>query len=137
MYRTRSRFTPGRILLLIAAALVFPSTVNASGTFRALFEFSSVGGGTPYAGLTLDPAGNLYGTTADAGRYGLGSVFKLTRNQDGTWAESILYSFQGGSDGSYPFAEVIFDSAGNLYGTTNNGGGCQSSTLLAVARFTS
>ena len=129
MYRTRSRFTPGRILLLIAAALVFPSTVNASGTFRALFEFSTVGGGPPFSSLTLDPAGNLYGTTATAGRYGLGSVFKLTRNQDGTWAENILYSFQGGSDGSYPLAEVIFDSAGNLYGTTNNGGGCQSSTL--------
>src|SRR6266496_3165405 len=129
MYPTNFRFTPGRILLLIAAALVLPSTVNASGTFRTVFEFNSVGGGTPYAGLTLDSAGNLYGTTADGGTSSRGTVFKLTRNLDGTWTESTLHSFQGGSDGSFPNAEVVFDSAGNLYGTTNNGGGCQSYTF--------
>ena len=68
------------------------------------------------------PAGNLYGTTSSGGASGLGTVYQLTPSNGG-WTESVLYSFAGGSDGSQPWGGVIFDKAGNLYGTTYEGGG--------------
>lgn len=69
----------------------------------------------------FDAAGNLYGTTS-AGGVGAGVVFKLTPNSDGTWAESVIYTFTGGSDGAVPLDGLISDAAGNLYGTTSTGG---------------
>jgi len=80
--------------------------------------------------LVFDNAGNLYGTTIDGGtpkcgpfgRGGRGTVYQLTPNPDGTWKENILYRFPGGADGAEPYAGVIFDAAGNLYGTTAAGG---------------
>jgi uncharacterized repeat protein (TIGR03803 family) len=71
--------------------------------------------------LIFDQAGNLYGTTSGGGAYGYGAVFELVPSQGG-WTEKLLYSFTGGSDGSQPFAGLIFDNAGNLYGTTVYGG---------------
>ncbi len=83
-------------------------------------------GATPYDGLVADSAGNLYGTAYNRGQYNWGVVFELTPSGSG-WTETTLYSFKGGSDGAYPAAGVIFDSAGNLYGATTergaNGGG--------------
>jgi uncharacterized repeat protein (TIGR03803 family) len=83
-------------------------------------------GANPYAGLILDAAGNLYGTTSSGGANGFGgTVFKLTPNKDGTWSESVLYSFcsfTNCTDGGFPYAGVILDHAGNLYGTTVYGG---------------
>jgi uncharacterized repeat protein (TIGR03803 family) len=76
----------------------------------------------PYAGLTTDKAGNLYGTTQLGGAYNQGTVFELTLGSSG-WTETILYSFTGNQDGSQPTSNVIFDSAGHLYGTTTWGGG--------------
>src|ERR1051326_1159054 len=80
-------------------------------------------GALPYAGLIFDSAGNLYGTAANGGLtdhcgQGCGVAFELTRNPDGTWSESILYSFSGLEDGSLPLGGLISDSVGNLYGTT-------------------
>jgi uncharacterized repeat protein (TIGR03803 family) len=71
--------------------------------------------------LAFDVAGNIYGTTSAGGVHGKGTVFKLTRTQ-GMWIEDILYSFTGGADGFGPQGGVVFDSAGNLYGTTAIGG---------------
>ncbi len=76
--------------------------------------------------LTLDAAGNLYGTTmdggfaacAESGGEGCGTVFKLDSNNN----ETTLHSFTGGADGSYPLGGVMLDSAGNLYGTALRGG---------------
>jgi uncharacterized repeat protein (TIGR03803 family) len=86
-------------------------------------------GAFPYAGLTLDSAGNLYGTTLLGGTqptnclgWSCGTVFKLAPGSHGSWTESILYSFTGGSDGGEPRGELIFDSAGSLYGTASVGG---------------
>ena len=79
-------------------------------------------GDLPVAGLIFDQAGNLYGTTEWGGPLGQGSVFKLTPNTDGGWTESLLYSFTQGADGSMPVAGLIFDQAGNLYGTAGVGG---------------
>jgi uncharacterized repeat protein (TIGR03803 family) len=110
---------------------VFELTPNADGSWekKVLHQFTGrKDGGNPSAGLTLDGAGNLYGTTALGGNlnycngWGCGTVFKLTPNTDGTWTESVLYSFKDGSDGSGPRADVIFDATGNLYGTTAGDG---------------
>jgi uncharacterized repeat protein (TIGR03803 family) len=74
--------------------------------------------------VVLDTAGNLYGTTvaggADPGY--AGTVFKLTPGAKNKWTETVLYSFSGGNDGSEPYASVVLDNAGNLYGTTYQGG---------------
>ena len=71
--------------------------------------------------LIFDQAGNIYGTTTAGGAYGYGTVFKLTPS-GGSWTETVLYSFTGGSDGSAPESGLIFDNVGNLYGTTFVGG---------------
>jgi hypothetical protein len=81
-------------------------------------------GELPYAGLIFDSAGDLYGTTARGGPFGeeYGMVFELTPKAQGGWEEKVLYQFKGGTDGGFPFAGLIFDTAGNLYGTTTYGG---------------
>jgi uncharacterized repeat protein (TIGR03803 family) len=75
-------------------------------------------------------AGNLYGTTSVGGFYGYGTVFELTPSSDGTWAETTLYAFTGGSDGGTPMAGLVFDGDGNFYGTTESGGGGPCDTLV-------
>lgn len=84
-------------------------------------------GSYPTTSLTLDHAGNLYGTTRSGGAYGCGTVFKLTPASSAPWKETILHSFACyPTDGASPSGSLIFDSAGNLYGVTNVGGsgGC-------------
>jgi len=77
--------------------------------------------------LHFDAVGNIYGTTISGGsgncEYGTGCgvIYKLT-SSNGTWTESVLYSFTGGNDGGNPFAGVVFDATGNLYGTVASGG---------------
>jgi uncharacterized repeat protein (TIGR03803 family) len=88
----------------------------------------------PPDGLTIDTAGNLYGTTWEGGEYGAGVVFQLSRNTKGRWTEKVLHSFGAAEDGSAPQAGVTFDAAGNLYGTTIYGGThqCQNVTCGVV-----
>jgi uncharacterized repeat protein (TIGR03803 family) len=90
---------------------------------QVLYTFTANGDGWgPYASLITDSAGNLYGTTKGGGSANFGIVFKLTSN-GGSYTESVLNSFKGGtSDGASPYAALIMDSAGNLYGTTTAGG---------------
>jgi uncharacterized repeat protein (TIGR03803 family) len=115
------------------AGIVFKLTPTGNGwTSSVLYAFSGgADGGTPQAGLVFDSAGNLYGTTSCGGdvlvfspfcEQGLGTVFELTPQSGGSWAESILYTFTGAADGGYPVASLIFDAASNLYGTTEFGG---------------
>lgn len=89
-------------------------------TFSVLYTFSGADGNQPFAGLTMDRGGNLYGTTAVGGA-GFGSVFKLSPSGSG-WTFSNLYTFHGGSDGAQPQARVVFGPDGTLYGTTTFGG---------------
>jgi uncharacterized repeat protein (TIGR03803 family) len=95
---------------------------------RILYSFGGVqrDGEVPGAGqLTMDHVGNLYGTTQGGGATGYGTVFKLTDISSatgGVWAETVLHSFTPGGLGYQPYGGVIFDNAGNLYGTTANGG---------------
>jgi uncharacterized repeat protein (TIGR03803 family) len=101
---------------------------NDKWQFSVIYTFSGgTDGGNPLGSLVFDAAGNAYSTTSSGGANGLGVVFELTPPPQGapakTWTESVLYSFQGGSnDGAAPFGNVVFDSAGNLYGTTSIGG---------------
>ena len=98
---------------------------NGSWTEKDIYSFNSgiQDGVQPYSSLTLDPYGNLYGTTYSGGAYNAGTVFQVHPNQDGTWSEKILHSFKAdGTDGYYPYANLIFDKNGNLYGTTSSGG---------------
>ena len=72
----------------------------------------------PYAGLVRDSNDNLYGTASTGGITGNGTVFML----DAARRLNVLYTFEGGADGQYPYGGLLRDSAGNLYGTTANGG---------------
>lgn len=77
----------------------------------------------PGSGVVRDAAGNLYGTTRYGGTYSGGVVFKLAQNADGSWSETVLYNFlPDGQDGDQPSGPLILDPAGNLYGTTVDGG---------------
>jgi uncharacterized repeat protein (TIGR03803 family) len=87
-----------------------------------LYSFTGKYGRDPQAGLILDASGNLYGTTAAGGVYGQGAVFELTPHAGG-WSPRVLHSFaKDGNQGKGPSASLIFDAAGNLYGTTSGGG---------------
>jgi uncharacterized repeat protein (TIGR03803 family) len=93
--------------------------LDRRGNETVLYSFTgNADGGYPYAGVIRDWLGNLYGTTAYGGAAGSGVVFKLDRRGN----ETVLYSFTGGADGGYPYAGVIEDWAGNLYGTAASGG---------------
>ena len=102
--------------------VVFELSPGSGGwTEFVIYSFTGFNDGrTPYGGLTIDNAGNLYGTTTRGGQYGAGTVFELTPGNGG-WTETVLHSFQN-SDGSQPQGELIFDAAGNLYGTAYFGG---------------
>jgi uncharacterized repeat protein (TIGR03803 family) len=103
--------------------VVFQLTPSGGGWIETvLYNFNHSGDGThPWAGVTLDPAGNLYGTTEYGGAYGFGTIYQLTPSGSG-WTESILYSFANGGDGANPYAGLVLDQAGNLYGATSTGG---------------
>jgi uncharacterized repeat protein (TIGR03803 family) len=96
---------------------------GGSGSENSLYSFA--GGNDPrlpFAGLIFDKAGNLYGTTEFGGTDNQGTIFEITPNSNGSWTESVLYNFTGGEDGGQPYGSLVFDSSGNLYGTTNFGG---------------
>jgi len=98
--------------------------VNSSGTYAetVLYSFADKPDGAyPKAGLIMDSSGNLFGTTYFGGTYNFGAVFELVKSS-GTYTETVLYSFAANADGAYPQAGLLMDTAGNLYGTTSQGG---------------
>ncbi len=105
---------------------VFELTKKPDGVWarKVLHTFGrGVHGNTPVGALILDADGNLYGATEFGGLYNdNGTVFKLSPRGDGSWKETILHDFTGYPDGNYPLGDLIFDTAGNLYGTTLFGG---------------
>jgi uncharacterized repeat protein (TIGR03803 family) len=96
------------------------------------FGSSPTDGTVPYGGLILDSSGNLYGTTFTGGTFGGGTVFELTPSGGPNWVETILYNFGNGTDGAHPLAGLVFDSAGNLYGTTVGGGVIGAGTVFEL-----
>ncbi|MGD0189823.1 MAG: choice-of-anchor tandem repeat GloVer-containing protein [Rhizomicrobium sp.] len=109
--------------------------LQPNGTKITLYAFQGGSDGdVPRGGLVADASGNLYGTTGGGGTcnveiYGCGTVFKIASG--GT--ESVLYAFQGGTDGQWPYGGVIIDGAGNLYGTTELGGSQGAGTIFKIA----
>lgn len=96
----------------------------AGNTVTETVLYSFVGGNDPInpaAGVTLDARGDLYGTASLGGAFGYGAVYKLSRSGS-TWKETVLYNFQNGDDGANPVGGVILDKAGNIFGTTFDGG---------------
>jgi len=113
------------------------SSYNAGGTVFELIPqpgggwteklLHSFGNGTdgyfPYGGLILDTTGNLYGTTTQGGALSKGTVFELIHQANGKWKEKILHNFGSQPyDGQAPYTKLVFDSMGNLFGTTMGGG---------------
>lgn len=97
-------------------------TISAAGTESNLYTFTGgTDGAYPYSHLIMDSSGNLYGTAAQGGTAGVGSVFELSGS-----TLTVLYDFAGstgtGGDGAFPMGGVVMDSAGNLYGTAAQAG---------------
>jgi uncharacterized repeat protein (TIGR03803 family) len=86
----------------------------------------------PYGGLVFDAAGNLYGTTYYEGADELGAVYELTPTHAGAWKERVLYSFTGTPDGASSISNLVFDAAGNLFGTTSEGGASGVGTIFQL-----
>ena len=149
---------PGSLIFDAAGNLYGTSQSGANG-HGGIFELKPAAGGAwvekmiygfpilgrygiAPAGLTIDKAGKLYGTTFaggsshcnNEGTLGCGTVFELTRNASGKWTETLLYSFSNtGGDGNNPTSAPVFDAAGNLYGITSGGG---ANSLGAVFELT-
>ena len=114
------------------------TTGKTTWTESVLYGFQGGSDGAiPFAGLIADKEGALYGTTTGGGSGNNGTVFKLTPARDQTtgkttWTESVLYRFRGGSDGFQPFAGLIADREGALYGTTTGGGSGNNGTVFKL-----
>jgi uncharacterized repeat protein (TIGR03803 family) len=117
--RTTLRGMAALAIVFALAAVLTPSA--CSQTFQVLHTFSGGDGQLPYAGLTMDAAGRLYGNTCGNYTSTHGTVFKLTPSGS-SWVLTTLYTFSGGSDGACPQSRVIFGPEGRLYGTTTAGG---------------
>ncbi len=114
-----------------------PAKQGDPWTETVLYVFkgnASNDGASPYGGLVIDSAGNLYGTTGYGGtgncvllgsKLGCGTVFELSppKQKGDVWTETVLYSFPTAKQGYVPAGDLVFDSAGNLYGATIFGGG--------------
>ncbi len=119
------------------SSTVFDLSPNGNGgwnptiihTFAGYPYDGTIAEGTP----VLDQFGNLYGTTYEGGIYNRGTVYELSRGQNGEWTEKILYSFPGGKNGANPAAGIVFDAAGNIYGTTSLGGSTGRGTVFELA----
>jgi hypothetical protein len=117
--------------------LLRPKQPGGAWTERVLYVFkgnAAGDGASPFGGLVMDGAGNLYGTTGYGGtgncmilgtREGCGTVFELSPPSEprGQWTERVIYNFRGWGDGQLPWGDLVFDEAGNLYGATEYGGG--------------
>jgi uncharacterized repeat protein (TIGR03803 family) len=113
--------------------------ISNNGGYGVVFELSPATGGGwtesplyafqggndgrgPIAGVVFDTAGNIFGTTEFGGLHNMGTVYELSPAAGGGWTEQVLYSFAGSSDGGLPNSPLVFDAAGNLYGTAATGG---------------
>jgi len=110
--------------------VVFELSKSRGGwTYKVLHTFSGRDGMNPDASLLIDTAGDLYGTTTSGGARGFGVVFKVSKTGQAT----TLYNFTNVSgDGAYPNSTLIMDSEGNLFGTTEAGGGSTTCTVENV-----
>jgi len=111
-----------------------PPTGHGSWTYRLIWDFATDDGGSPGRDLGFH-SGALYGTSFEGGANGHGYVFQLVP-KPGVWTQNVLYSFgASASDASFPEGRLIFDDAGNLYGTTPSGGSgaCSCGTVYELS----
>jgi uncharacterized repeat protein (TIGR03803 family) len=121
------------VLVVASGFLTAPPSISAADNEKVLHSFGKgEDGDGPYASLIFDAAGNLYGTTYGGGAFKSGSVFKLTPVANGKWTEDVLHSFGNGKDGTNPLSGLIFDAAGDLYGTTAGGGAHNDGTVFEL-----
>ena len=175
--RTISHTATVALALVIILALTVTLTQSAQGqTFTVIHDFTGGGDGArPFAGVTIDASGHLYGTNtegavftmrrqgpdwiftplSETGSFGgvirdaggslygttagyCGTVFKLTPSPtapvslNAPWTKSVLHRFTGGNDGCWPLDTLVFDQAGNLYGTSSLGGSGDGVSLSGV-----
>ncbi len=111
--------------------VIFKLTPTADGPWKETVLYAFTGGtdgSEPFDRLIFDSSGNLYGTASIGGNdscgppFGCGVAFELSPSGEGPWTESVLYTFNDGSDGGFPFAGLTFDKQGNLYGVAESGG---------------
>jgi uncharacterized repeat protein (TIGR03803 family) len=119
-----------------SAGTVFKLTRHGAKRWKLTTLYAFAGtpdAASPYGGLVADSTGRLYGTTYYGGKNGMGAVFELIPRAHGTYRERVLYSFEGGSDGSSPTSTLVFGSSGELYGTASAGGGsCGCGAIFVV-----
>jgi uncharacterized repeat protein (TIGR03803 family) len=119
------------------AGIVFELIPGTGGTWTEAilhaFNSGTNDGNYPTAGLVRDASGNLYGTTFKGGSKGRGMVFELSPTGTGGWRYTALHEFGAGDDGQYPYASLIRDASGNLYGTTAGGGVHGSGTVFEIS----
>ncbi len=114
---------------------VYKLSANSQGQWKedVLHIFNGADGSNPTGNLIMDPSDNLFGTTEGGGHFGGGTVFMLAPvNGQRYWKETLLHNFTGVNDGNRPFAGVVFDPLGNLYGSTVDGAG-QSGTVFKLS----
>jgi uncharacterized repeat protein (TIGR03803 family) len=119
---------------------IYELSPSQSGwTANIIYSFDKITGAYPSAALMFDKADNLYGVTAFGGstsgicnNSGCGTVFELARVAGG-WNFQRLYEFQAGADGAYPMGQLVFDSAGNLFGTASDAGALQNGTVFELS----
>jgi uncharacterized repeat protein (TIGR03803 family) len=130
--------------LVVAFACCLCGLALGQSTETVLYSFNAypTDGTYPSGGLLFDSTGNIYGVTEGGGQNcqsdgGCGTVYELSPSVGGGWTETILYNFcsQGPqcSDGSIPYAGLIMDKAGNLYGTTSSGGSADFGTVYRLS----
>jgi uncharacterized repeat protein (TIGR03803 family) len=144
-------YSPWGTLVRDAQGNLYGAT-NAGGALGAgtVYELSPQAGGgwsetvlysfgfqpdarNPVSGVTFDAKGNIYGTTYLGGTNNAGAVYELSPSANGAWTEKVIYSFESTTpDGASPKAGVIFDSLGNLYGTTSAGNGYPFGTIYEL-----
>ena len=122
--------------IVVLIFLLFSVSSGQAANEKVLYSFTGgADGSNPNAGVVFDQAGNLYGVTVWGGAYGQGAVFQLTPSPSGTWTETVLYNFTGGTDGGWPIGGLAIDEYGFLYGTTATGGdpSSQCGTVFALS----
>jgi len=124
---TEGSFGKG-VVYRLAPAPSFCRSVSCFWLYGGIYQYAGSGDGVYMEGdLVFDAAGNMYGTSSGGGQYSGGTVFKLSPTGGG-WTKTVIHDFGNGNDGSGPWSGLVFDKAGNLYGTTTEGGfsGCKS-----------
>jgi uncharacterized repeat protein (TIGR03803 family) len=106
--------------------------VTKGGKEKVLYSFGQgADGADPVAGVTLGTKGTIFGTTSTGGTYGYGIIFQLSPSSSG-WRETVLHTFEMESDGGTPYAGLVFDQSGNLYGGATSGGDGGGGTIFEL-----